>query len=164
MYSAAVSPAASASGTVWAGRSSASAIVQRAAPGAAKYAAGRGRDRRLSQACSTSASRSSASVVAGAGHGQHVRAADHLRLKAVGPQVCRPRRADLQQNFAAVMRKKHGCAVSASAPQHMYFVFFRSRTAASKASSRARHAAKAASPRRPASGAAVQTDHQRVAR
>ena len=35
-------------------------------------------------------------LVAGAGHGQYIGAADHLRLKAASPQVCRALCADLQ--------------------------------------------------------------------
>ena len=37
---------------------------------------------------------------------QHIGAADHLRLKAVFPQISCARRADLQQQLAGIVRKK----------------------------------------------------------
>ena len=148
MYSAAVSPAASASGTVRAGRSSASAIVHRAAPGGGKMcAAGAGGTACSSQACSTAASRSRA----------FSSSQGLVMASTLGPQTISGSKPPARRYAAPSVpicnkilplscAKKHGCASNASLPKHMTFVFCRSFTAASKRSSRARQAAKAALP------------------
>ena len=85
-------------------------------------------------------------VVAGAGHGQHVRAADHLRLKAAGPQKRRALGPPASKILPLSWAKKSGWSANASCPKHMTFILCRSATAAENRSSRSRQRAKAAGP------------------
>ena len=162
-YSAAVCPA-SRRGTVCAGRSSASPMVHRPAPGRGKICGGGGRRCGfvpcVQHVCQTL---QRVGIIAGAGHCQHVRAADHLRLKAVPAQIRPPAAPNLQQNFAAVIRKSpgagHRCRSTALSCSHNF-----SRRLVKHSQAAAPLAKGPAAPAPPATGCSRPDDQQRVAR